>query len=109
MFNLVCAPGSGHLCLVADFEQASVGDPAFDFRYLPGPIPSPAFLGEVMASYEAASGTTVYLHRVLGWHVRTVLGDALWRSEAGVPLPGGGTPSSWVTDLEDCFERLLRR
>jgi aminoglycoside phosphotransferase (APT) family kinase protein len=109
VFNLVCTPGSGRLCLVADFEQASVGDPAFDFRYLPGPMTSPAFLDEVMASYEAAAGTTVDLRRVLAWHVRTVLGDALWRSEAGVPLPGGGTPSSWVNDLEDCFERLLGR
>jgi aminoglycoside phosphotransferase (APT) family kinase protein len=109
MFNLVCTPGSGRLCLVADFEQASVGDPAFDFRYLPGPLPSPGFLGEVTASYETAAGMTVDLRRVLAWHVRTVLGDALWRTEAGVPLPGGGTPSSWVADLEDCFERLLRR
>jgi len=109
MFNLVCTTGSGRLRLVADFEQASVGDPAFDFRYLPGPIPSPGFLGEVTASYESAAGTTVDPRRVLAWHVRTVLGDALWRSEAGVPLPGGGTPSSWIADLEDCFERLLRR
>ncbi len=109
VFNLVCTPGTGRLCLVADFEQASVGDPAFDFRYLPGPIPSPAILGEVIASYEAVTGTTVDPRRVLAWHVRTVLGDALWRTEAGVPLPGGGTPSSWIADLVDRAETLLRR
>ncbi len=109
VFNLLCMPGSGRLCLVADFEQASVGDPAFDFRYLPGSIPSPAFFHEVVASYEASAGGTVDPRRVLAWHVRTVLGDALWRSEAGVPLPGGGTPSSQVTDLENCFEALLGR
>ena len=56
-------------------------DAEFDFRYLP----------------DQASETD--LERVMAWHLRTVLGDALWRSEAGVALPGGGDPSSWVDQL----------
>jgi hypothetical protein len=36
---------------------------------------------------------------VMAWHIRTALGDALWRSEARVGLPDGGTPASWVGDL----------
>ena len=36
-------------------------------------------------------------------HVCTTLGDALWRSEAGLPLllprPGGGTPDDYVDEL----------
>ena len=34
--NLVWEPSTGALCLVADYETAGPGDPAFDFRYLPG-------------------------------------------------------------------------
>ena len=38
----------------------------------------------------------------MAWHIRTVLGDALWRTEAGVPLPGkGGTAGTWVDELDD--------
>lgn len=37
----------------------------------------------------------------MAWNVLTVLGDALWRTEAGVALPGGGDSSSWVDDLRD--------
>ncbi|MGO9754455.1 MAG: hypothetical protein ACLP22_23850, partial [Solirubrobacteraceae bacterium] len=36
-------------------------------------------------------------------HVCTALGDALWRTEAGLPLllprPGGGTPDDYVDEL----------
>ncbi len=35
----------------------------------------------------------------MAWNVLTVLGDALWRTEAGVSLPGGGDAASWVDDL----------
>ena len=35
----------------------------------------------------------------MAWHLRNVLGDALWRSEAGIPLADHRTPSEWVEDL----------
>jgi hypothetical protein len=46
------------------------------------------------------------LPRVMAWHVRTVLGDALWRTEAAVGLPGGGTKEAWVDELEERFTEL---
>ena len=40
------------------------------------------------------------------WHLRTALGDALWRSEAGVHLPDHRTPTEWVDDLAARFRAL---
>jgi hypothetical protein len=37
--------------------------------------------------------------RVMAWHLRNALGDALWRSEAGLPLADHRTPPEWVDDL----------
>jgi hypothetical protein len=42
----------------------------------------------------------------MAWHLRTALGDALWRSEAGVPLPDHRTPPAWVDDLAERFAAL---
>ena len=43
-------------------------------------------------------------------HLRTSLGDALWRTEAGLPLlfprPGGGTPDDYVDELAARFALL---
>ena len=51
--------------------------------------------------YERLSGRGLDIDRVMAWHITTVLGDALWRTEAGVALPvNGGTASSWVQELE---------
>jgi aminoglycoside phosphotransferase (APT) family kinase protein len=108
-FNLVLDPRTGRLLLVADFEAAGVGDVAFDFRYLPAQARGLDFFEGVVSAYEAAKGARVDVRRVLAWHIRTVLGDALWRSEAGVPLPFGGTPSVWVAELADRFEILANR
>ena len=58
------------------------------------------------AQYGKYMGAPIDVHRVMAWHVRTVLGDALWRSRARVPLPGGGTPSEWVEDLRRRFDEL---
>ncbi|GAA1673388.1 hypothetical protein GCM10009745_15410 [Kribbella yunnanensis] len=38
---------------------------------------------------------------IMAWHLRTVLADALWRSEAGVPLPDHRSADEWVDDLGD--------
>ena len=36
----------------------------------------------------------------------TVMGDALWRTEAAVELPGGGDAAGWVDDLAVRFDEL---
>jgi hypothetical protein len=36
----------------------------------------------------------------MAWHLLTALGDALWRTEAGVALPGGGTATTYVDLLK---------
>jgi len=58
-----------------------------------------AFFRHAAEGYERRTGGTVEPAPVLAWHIRTVLGDALWRSEAGVPLPDGGTVDGWVDGL----------
>lgn len=35
----------------------------------------------------------------MAWHVLTALGDALWRTEGGVALPGGGTATTYIDRL----------
>ncbi|MFC5263882.1 hypothetical protein ACFPJ1_17360 [Kribbella qitaiheensis] len=42
----------------------------------------------------------------MAWHLRTTLSDALWRSEAGVPLLDHRTPPAWVDDLAKRFAAL---
>jgi hypothetical protein len=37
---------------------------------------------------------------------RTTLGDILWRSEAGLPLPDHRTPAEWADDLAARFAAL---
>jgi hypothetical protein len=37
----------------------------------------------------------------MAWHVRPMLGDALWRSGADVALPDGLSPAQWVDRLDD--------
>jgi aminoglycoside phosphotransferase (APT) family kinase protein len=97
--NLVLDPRSLGLRLVADFESTGPGDPTFDFRCLPEVGGTVEFLVDVVDFYATATGRSPDLPRVLGWHIRTMLGDALWRSEAKVALPGGGTPGACVEDL----------
>jgi len=98
-FNLVWDRRSGALALVADFESAGCGDPAYDFRYLPDQAATTDYVEEVAQAYEQADGRSLDRRRVMAWHVRSAMGDALWRSEAGIALPGGGTAESWVGDL----------
>jgi hypothetical protein len=42
----------------------------------------------------------------MAWHLRTALGDALWCSEAGIPLAEHRTPPEWVDDLAARFTML---
>lgn len=101
--NLVWDQRSLTLRAVFDFETAAESDPAFDFRYLPGHFD--VFLATARR-YEAEAGEQVDLARVMAWHVRTALGDALWRTEAGLPLPGGGDTDVYVDRISDAFAKL---
>jgi aminoglycoside phosphotransferase (APT) family kinase protein len=106
--NLVCDPVSGALRLVADFETAGPGDPAFDFRYLPGQAKTVDLFLEIRQHYERLGGGGLDIDRVMAWHITTVLGDALWRTEAGVALPGnGGTASTWVEELDSRMQSMI--
>jgi len=89
-----------------DFEESGVGDHHYDFRYLPAQEETLDLFSRVAAEYEQRGGAPVDPRRVLAWHVRTVLGDALWRTEAGVTLPEGGTPTRWVDELARRFVTL---
>jgi aminoglycoside phosphotransferase len=95
----------GRLQCVLDYGEVAVGDHHFDFRYLPGVEPTIGFFYHAAESYERRSGRAVDPAPVLAWHIRTVLGDALWRSEAGVPLPDGGTVEGWI---EGMAERIIQ-
>jgi aminoglycoside phosphotransferase (APT) family kinase protein len=94
------------LRVVVDFEQTGVNEPEFDFRYVPAQWPGVDLLLMVAASYCEFSGRTLDIARVMAWHTRTVLGDALWRSRAGVELPFGGTPEVWVDELRQRISAL---
>ncbi len=97
--NQVWSERLGELRALVDWETAGPADAEFDFRYLPAQAATPDWAGAVIRHYEAAAGRTLDVSRIMAWHVLTVLGDALWRSEAGIPLPGGGTPIKWVDSL----------
>ncbi len=84
---------------VVDFEESGPAEAAFDFRYLPSQGPTVELFVATCEKYAEFSGGPVDVARVMAWNIRTVLGDALWRSEAGVALPGGGTPAEWVDEL----------
>lgn len=91
---------------VVDFEECGLADPHFDFRYLPGNAESLDLVLAVVDAYRRASGRSLQLDRIMAWHTLTVLGDALWRTEAGVELPGGGDVPGWVDSLERRFRAL---
>ncbi len=84
---------------VVDFDMSGPTDAEFDFRYLPSQSFASGLFASTVIHYQRDSGRILDLERVMAWHIRTVLGDALWRSEAGVALPGGGNASSWVEEL----------
>jgi aminoglycoside phosphotransferase (APT) family kinase protein len=104
-FNQVWRRGSWTLLLVADFEVAGPADPEYDFRYFPSQEPTLGLVTAVRETYMSLTGRAIDMQRVLAWHIRTALGDALWRSDAGVPLPGGGTPATYVDDIESKLDR----
>lgn len=93
------------LRLVVDLETVGTGEPEFDLRCLPADCGIELFIATA-THYEKLTGTTLDVDRIMAWHLRTVLGDALWRTEAGVPLPDKRTPAQWVDDLMARFTAL---
>lgn len=98
-YNQLWEHASLDLTLVVDFETAGIAEVEFDFRYLPGNCRTPEFTLAAIDPYEKQVKRRIDPRRVLAWNVRTHLGDARWRTEAHVPLPGGGDAATWVDDL----------
>lgn len=98
-YNQVWDRASATLLAVVDFEESGIADPHFDLRYLPSNSHGPQLVLAVLAAYEQLSGRRLSVERVMAWHVLTALGDAMWRTEAGVALPGGGTATTYVDRL----------
>jgi aminoglycoside phosphotransferase (APT) family kinase protein len=98
----------GELRLVLDFETIGAAEPEYDLRTFPGPGMGPGveLLTAVMRHYQQITGRRLSVERVMAWHLRTALGDALWRSEAGIPLADHRTPPEWVDDLAARFSAL---
>jgi aminoglycoside phosphotransferase (APT) family kinase protein len=82
------------LRLVVDLETAGAAEPEYDLRTFPGPAMGPGvqLLTAVMHHYQQLAGRQLSTDRVMAWHLRAALGDALWRSEAGIRLADHRTP-----------------
>ncbi|MFC6081330.1 phosphotransferase family protein [Sphaerisporangium aureirubrum] len=96
------------LRLVVDFETVAAAEPEYELRALPGPGMGPGveLLTATMRHYQQFTGRQLSRERVMAWHLRNALGDALWRSEAGIPLPDHRTPPQWIDDLAARFSAL---
>ncbi len=109
-YNQLWDPFDLRLLLVADFEASGVAEPEYDFRVIPSFGPGVDLLTSTVHQYGTLTGRRLSLERIMALHVRTTLGDALWRSEAGLPLllprPGGGTPGDSVDELAARFALL---
>jgi aminoglycoside phosphotransferase (APT) family kinase protein len=104
--NQLWDPETQTLRAVLDYGESGVADAAYDFRYLPAQGPTTDLFLATASRYGEYTGAPLDLSRVMAWHVRTVLGDALWRSRAGVPLPDDRTPAQWVDDLRRRLDEL---
>lgn len=87
------------LRVVVDFETVCVAEREYDLRAFPGTGPGVELLTATLRHYQQLTGQELAVDRVMAWHLRTVLDDVLWRSEAGVPLPDHRAPAAWVDDL----------
>ena len=96
------------LRLVVDFATAGAAEPEYELRGFPGPGMGPGLelLTAVMRHYQQATGRQLSPDRVMAWHLRQALGDALWHSQAGIPLNDHRTPPQWVEDLAARFSAL---
>jgi aminoglycoside phosphotransferase (APT) family kinase protein len=96
------------LRLVLDFELIGAAEPEYELRAFPGPGMGPGLdlLTAVMRHYQQVTGRQLSADRLMAWHLRQALGDALWHSEAGLPLNDHRTPPEWVEDLAARFSAL---
>lgn len=94
------------LLAVVDFETAGLAEAEYDLRTFPATGPGVELLAATLHHHREITGRELAAERVMAWHLRTALGDALWRSEAGVPLPDHRTPPEWVDDLAERFTAL---
>jgi aminoglycoside phosphotransferase (APT) family kinase protein len=98
------------LLLVADFETSGAAEPEYDFRIIPSFGPGVDLLTSTVAQYTELTGRRLSVKRIMALHLCTTLGDAMWRSEAGLPLllprAGGGTPGDYVDELAARFTLL---
>jgi aminoglycoside phosphotransferase (APT) family kinase protein len=108
-YNQIWRRSPWTLRLVVDFEVAGPADPEYDLRYVPSQEPTLGLVTAIRDRYTSLTGRRIDLKRAFAWHIRTALGDALWRSEAEVPLPGGGTPATYVDDIERKLDLVIRR
>jgi hypothetical protein len=71
----------------------------------PGPAIGPGVesVTAVMRHYQQITGRRLSADRVMAWHLRTAVGDVLWRSEAAIPLADQRTAPEWVDDLAARF------
>jgi aminoglycoside phosphotransferase (APT) family kinase protein len=94
------------------WETSSAAEAEYDLRYIPALGPGVGLLTSTVQHYTQQTGRSLDLDHVMAWHVRTFLGEALWRSKAGLPLllpiPGGGTPQDYVDQLNRRFDALHR-
>jgi hypothetical protein len=99
------------LRLVMDFATAGAAEPEYEYelRGFPGPGMGPGLelLTAVMCHYQQVTGRQLSAERLMAcWHLRQALYDALWHSEAGIPLNDHRTPPQWVDDLAERFSAL---
>ena len=96
------------LRLVVDFATVGTAEPEYELRAFPGPGMGPGLelLTAVMHHYQQVTGRQLSADRVMAWHLRQALGDALWHSEAVIPLNDHRTPPQWVDDLAARFSAL---
>lgn len=87
------------LLAVVDFESCGLAEPELDLRVLPVFGPGVELLVSTVERYEALSARKLSLTRIMALHLLNYLGDALWRTEAGIGLPEPGeTPSAYVEE-----------
>jgi aminoglycoside phosphotransferase (APT) family kinase protein len=98
----------GELRVVVDFATVGAAEPEYELRGFPGPGMGPGLelLTAIMRHYRQVTGRQLSADRVMAWHLRQALGDALWHSEAGIPLNDHRTPPQWVDDLAVRFSAL---
>jgi aminoglycoside phosphotransferase (APT) family kinase protein len=87
------------LLAVVDFESSGLAEPEFDLRVLPAFGPGVELLLSTVKRYEALSERRLSLPRTMALYLLNYLGDALWRTEAGISLPEpGDSPSAYVEE-----------